>query len=255
MEFQLPRESAEKYKSGSQRTRVMTETWALDQLYCPNCGYKLTDFEKNKPVADFYCTKCREEYELKSAGKNFGSKVVDGAYKTMIERIQSAKRPNLILLSYNPVTYSVTDITAIPKQFFISSIIEPRKPLPPHARRAGWRGCNIVLKDLPTSSVIRIVRDKSVVPKQEVLSRWKKVKFVEDIPSETLKGWTLDVMKCVETIGKNSFSLEEVYQCEGTLRNKYPKNRHIKDKIRQQLQYLRDRGFISFQGKGIYKMK
>ena len=55
------------YHSQSQISRVLTENWVLENAYCPNCGNsKLNNFDNNKPVADFFCNSCREEYELKS---------------------------------------------------------------------------------------------------------------------------------------------------------------------------------------------
>jgi transcription elongation factor Elf1 len=36
-------------------------------MFCPVCGAEhLIQFTANKPVADFYCDNCRQEYELKS---------------------------------------------------------------------------------------------------------------------------------------------------------------------------------------------
>ena len=40
---------------------------------------------------------------------------------------------------------------------------------------------------------------------------------------------------------------------EHVLKTKFPRNRFIKDKIRQQLQVLRDRGLLEFSGKGRYR--
>ena len=40
-----------------------------------------------RPVADFFCPSCKEEYELKSKGASISNKINDGAYNTMIERI------------------------------------------------------------------------------------------------------------------------------------------------------------------------
>jgi type II restriction enzyme len=37
------------------------------------------------------------------------------------------------------------------------------------------------------------------------------------------------------------------------LSGKHPDNRNIKDKIRQQLQYLRDLGLIEFKERGVYR--
>lgn len=47
----------------------------------------LSQFENNRPVADFYCPGCGNEYELKSKNGILGNKITDGAYDTMIARI------------------------------------------------------------------------------------------------------------------------------------------------------------------------
>lgn len=43
-----------------------------------------------------------------------------------------------------------------------------------------------------------------------------------------------------------SFTLQQVYEFEPRLAKFHPENQHVKDKIRQTLQYLRDEGVISF---------
>ena len=68
------------------------------------------------------------------------------------------------------------------------------------------------------------------------------------------KGWLLDVMRCVETIGKRDFTLDEVYAFESELHKLHPENKHVKDKIRQQLQVLRDRGYLEFTQRGQYRL-
>ena len=60
-------------------------------------------------------------------------------------------------------------------------------------------------------------------------------------------------MSCVDLIKKETFSLEDVYKFEEKLKLKYPSNNFIKDKIRQQLQVLRDKGIIEFISRGNYK--
>lgn len=90
MNLKLNPELAQGYKNSSQIARVLTEFWVHDNIFCPNCGQTpLNNYENNRPVADFYCLECREEFELKSKSGKFSSKIVDGAYSTMIERIAS----------------------------------------------------------------------------------------------------------------------------------------------------------------------
>ena len=68
------------------------------------------------------------------------------------------------------------------------------------------------------------------------------------------KGWLVSVLRCVEQLGKSEFSLNEVYSFEKELGSAYPDNRHVRAKIRQQLQVLRDNGYLEFAGRGAYKL-
>ncbi len=88
------------YNNFSQKIRVLTEDWVDRQIYCPNCGnWKIDKYSNNKPVADFFCSNCEEDYELKSKKDNFVNKLVDGAYSTMIKRLRSSNNPNFFLLN------------------------------------------------------------------------------------------------------------------------------------------------------------
>ena len=60
-------------------------------------------------------------------------------------------------------------------------------------------------------------------------------------------------MNCVDVIKEDTFTLKEMYAFEERLKIKYPNNYFIRDKIRQQLQLLRDKGLIEFKSRGIYK--
>jgi type II restriction enzyme len=78
------------YTSGSQNAKAWTEGWVRNWLYCPNCGNpRVNQFEHNRPVADFFCPSCNEEYELKSQKSRFTGKVLDGAFRTMCERLKA----------------------------------------------------------------------------------------------------------------------------------------------------------------------
>jgi hypothetical protein len=64
----------------------------------------------------------------------------------------------------------------------------------------------------------------------------------------------IEVMKCVEAIGKRDFQIEDVYAFEDRLSLLYPGNRNVKPKS-QQLQFLRDRGYIDFISRGYYRLR
>ena len=241
------------YNNKSQIARVLTENWVSRNAYCPNCGNELTEFENNRPVADFFCENCKEEFELKSKKANkIGKKIVDGAYSTMIERIMSDTSPNFFFLTYNNDNLKVNNFLIIPNFYFIPDIIERRKPLSSTARRAGWVGCNIDITQVPKNGLIFLVENSEIVPKEKVQSKWKGTEFLRTKKGES-RGWILDIMNCVDAIQEETFTLKEIYAFEESLKLKHPNNNFIKDKIRQQLQLLRDKGIIEFKGKGIYK--
>jgi len=122
-----------------------------------------------------------------------------------------------------------------------------------NARRANWIGSNILINHIPNSGKIYYVKNKKEFDKDIVLEKWGKTLFL--IEQDKLKGWTLDVMRCLDEIDKEEFDLDDVYKFEKYLQQKHPNNKHIKDKIRQQLQYLRDKGYIEFIQKGKYRKK
>ncbi|HAH32239.1 MAG TPA: restriction endonuclease [Elusimicrobia bacterium] len=254
MQIRFDPRLADGYKSASQRIRVLTEAWVGREIFCPACGEEIAKSDNNSPVLDFNCLRCREEYELKSSKIVFSRRIVDGAYATMIERLQGSNNPNFFLLNYSPRDYEVSNFFVIPKHFFVPEIIEKRKPLSESARRSRWVGCNIVLQSIPQTGKIFYVKDKQIQPREAILQTWKKTLFLREEKEISAKGWVLDVMKCVDSLAKKEFTLDEVYGFEQALQSKHPGNKHIKDKIRQQLQLLRDKGYLEFKGKGQYRV-
>jgi type II restriction enzyme len=243
------------YTSGSQSARAWTEAWVKLWAYCPHCGSaKMSQFPNNSPVADFLCSSCSEEFELKSQKGKFGVTVADGAYKTKCDRLVASNNPNLLLMNYDRKSLSVVNLFIVPKHFFVRDIIEERKPLAATARRAGWIGSNILLGKVPEIGKIYAVQNGIIRPKDAVLEEWRKTLFLRSASLEA-RGWLLDVMKCVESLGKRDFTLDEVYAFDRHLGDLYPGNQNVRPKIRQQLQYLRDRGFIEFVSRGSYRLQ
>jgi type II restriction enzyme len=157
-------------------------------------------------------------------------------------------------MNYDRARFAVTNVVVVPKHFFVREIIEERKPLAPTARRAGWIGCNILLNQIPESGKIFFVRDGRPQPKNAVLARWRQTLFLRETSAEA-RGWLIEVMKSVEAIGKPEFELGDVYAFESHLGALYPNNRHVRQKIRQQLQVLRDHGYLDFVSRGYYRLR
>lgn len=245
---------AKNFKSSSQIARVLTEAWVGEEIFCPNCGNdKINHFPNGQKVADFYCQNCREEYELKSKKNNIGGVIVDGEYNTMIQRISSSNNPDFFFLNYD-VNFNVKNFLIIPKHFFVPDIIIKRKPLSDSARRAGWTGCNIVLSKIPDAGKVFYIKNGVIEKKEVVLKQWEKVLFLRDETKIESKGWILDIMSCLDRLNKKEFLLDDVYSFESDLKIKHPDNNFIKDKIRQQLQILRDKNYLEFVGRGKYKI-
>jgi len=241
-----------KYRSNSQIARVLTEGWVGRNSFCPRCGSDtLFQYGNNQPVADFYCKNCKEDFELKSKTGSLGKKIVDGAYGTMISRITSNENPNFLFLSYDKTALSVRNFLTIPKHFFTPEIIEKRKPLSPTAKRAGWTGCNIDLTSVPLAGRIYLIKDSIAAKRKDVIAQFDSTLFLRNSSVES-KGWTLDILKCIDRIQRKEFKLEDIYRFETELQKKHPNNNFIKPKIRQQLQILRDKGIISFVSQGKY---
>lgn len=253
MELQMEAQLVENYYSNSQKIRVITENWVNQNIYCPCCGNeRLIHFENNRPVADFFCECCHEEYELKSKSGTIGGLINDGAYDKMIARISMLNNPNFFFLNYNKANLKVRDLIFVPKYFFIPEIIVKRKPLAETARRAGWTGCNILLSKVPEEGKIFLIKDETLVPTEDVLNKVKKTNFISDYKLGA-RGWILDILNCIKMIPSEDFSIEDMYSFEEKLSQKYPNNHHIREKIRQQLQILRDKGILEFRGKGQYR--
>lgn len=168
----------------------------------------------------------------------------------MISRITSSRNPNFFFMTYK--NYDVSNFILIPNHFFTPKIIEKRKPLALTAERAGWTGCNIDISSIPESGKIFIVKDSVEINHTEVIKKYEKTKSLKTANIE-LRGWILDTLFCIEKIPCKEFSLSQIYSFENELKLKHPENNFIKDKLRQQLQHLRDKGFIEFLGSGRYR--
>lgn len=136
--------------------------------------------------------------------------------------------------------------------FFTPEIIEKRKPLCQTAKRAGWVGCHINLTKIPDIGKIFLVKNASILNRDTVLESWRKTLFLKG-SSNDFKGWALDILNCIDKIKFSEFKITDVYKFEAELALKHPNNSHVKDKIRQQLQTLRNKNIIEFVSKGVYR--
>lgn len=254
MNVLMPSSCAEGYRSASQRARVVSETWAAENLYCPACPHDtLNALPANTKSIDFSCARCGSGYQLKSASQGFGRCILDGAYASMRETIIAGRAPSIFMLHYDLARWRVNNLTVIPSFAFSLSSIVCRKPLAATARRAGWVGCNIVLTNIPPDARIAVVRNGVEEKRVLVREQFSRLRPFARL-SAVQKGWTLDVLNVVRRIGNRTFTLKHVLMFAPELQRLHPENKHIEAKVRQQLQRLRDLGLLVFvDGHGTYR--
>jgi type II restriction enzyme len=254
MNLSMPAHLALSYKSPAQRARVVSEAWGSTNLYCPNCqSPNLNPAPNNTAAVDYFCPACASPFQLKSKSSPIGDRIVDAAYEAMRRAILEDRTPNLYALHYEPVSWHVRNLILVPRFAFSISAIEMRKPLAASARRAGWVGCNIVLKNIPPDARIRLVSDGQPASPDIVRESYRRLKPLEEIGAKE-RGWTLDVLRVVRSLDKTEFSNADVYAFAPQLEKLHPNNRHVRDKIRQQLQVLRDRGFLIQTERGVWAL-
>lgn len=120
--LRLPFEkSPEHWKSQSRISGYAGEMWALENLKCPLCETKnsLKDYKNNKPVRDFYCDSCGEDFQIK-ASKSFsvkdGETITSSAFENWYQAILNNNQPNLIILKYK--LKDICKITDAKENFF-----------------------------------------------------------------------------------------------------------------------------------------
>src|SRR5579872_3182723 len=140
MELTCDLDIAAAYKSPAQRARVISEHWFARNIYCLACeSDQLDRAAPNTKAMDFSCPRCGHRYELKTFLMRPPHSLVDGAYRTLIDRINSGSAPTFCLLGRN-ASWKIDSLSAIHSSFITPWVVERRPPLGEHARRAGWIG-------------------------------------------------------------------------------------------------------------------
>lgn len=244
---------AANYHSASQQARVISEGWFLKNVYCLACDAdSVKQTTANTKATDFICPKCMHHYELKAFERRPLRSLPDGAFKSMMQLVTSGTAPTLCLLEHTE-EWQIRSLTAFHSSFLVPDVVEKRPPLAPTARRAGWVGCNIRLDHIASDGEIAVVDDGVVQPVAEVRKRFQRFLPLAGKSAEQ-RGWTLLTLRMIRALQKTSFNLQDLYGMEKDFAKSYPDNRHIKDKIRQQLQILRDLGVLAFEERGEYRL-
>lgn len=255
MNLSMPALLALNYSSARQQARVVTEAWGQQNLYCPNCqSHSLNPTPVSTAAIDFFCPHCGLPFQLKSSMRPFGNRITDAAYGAMMRAIAEGNTPNLYALHYNRASWQVQNLILIPHFAFTASAVRPMNPTRPRGRSSDWVGCYIQLTNIPADARINLVSDGVPLPPHQVRESFRRIKPLEAFPLEE-RGWALDVLRIVRDLGKREFSNSDVYAFQQQLERLHPRNRHVRDKIRQQLQVLRDRGFIVQVSRGVWALR
>ena len=241
------------YTSKSQIARVTTEAWIAHHGYCLACeSDRILPTAANTQARDFECERCHHPYELKSSSKPFGRMIVDGAYASMIRRIETNSVSSFLLLRYSQSS-EVTDLVAVHRSLITREVIQERKPLATTARRAGWVGCNILLNIIPPEGRIPLIESGLHHPKQSSRAIFSATDLLS-YQTRTNRSWSRTLLCLLHQLPPGTFTIEQAYSFEAELAKFYPANRNIRSKIRQQLQVLRDAGLLLFEGRATYRL-
>lgn len=177
---------------------------------------------------------------------------MDAGFDAMMQAVQSDDNPNLLVMQYS-AAWKVSNLLLVPSFFFSASSIEKRNPLGPTARRAGWVGCNILLSAIAPEGKLHIVSNGAPTSATTIRQKYQHLRPLSQLEA-TSRGWTLDVLNVVSQFRSRPFELSEVYQFEAHFAVLHPENHRIREKIRQQLQILRDLNLLQFLGRGRYSL-
>ena len=253
MQLQCDTSVAEGYTSEAQRSRLISEAWFRSHAYCLSCDQeRLCATSTNTKATDFVCSSCHQGYELKTFKTRPKKTLIDGSYHALLNRILDGSVPALMLLERNE-QWEVRSLTSIHQLFLTPNVVQEPRPLSTSARRAGWIGCNIRLDLIAPDAYVEVVHEGRLNPREWVRKRFQRSGRLERIEPES-RGWTTLALKLIRNLNQETFSLDSLYAQEDIVERVYPKNKNIRPKLRQQLQVLRDLGYLEFKGRGTYSL-
>jgi type II restriction enzyme len=198
------------------------------------------------------CPSCYQGYELKTFKTRPKKTLVDDSYHALLNRILDGSVPALMLLERSE-QWEVRSLTSIHHLFLTPNVVQERRPLSVSARRAGWIGCNIRLDLIAPDAYVEVVHEGRLNPPEWVRERFQRSGKLKQIEPES-RGWATLALRIIRSLNQETFSLDSLYAKEHVLQSVYPKNKNIRPKLRQQLQVLRDLGYLEFKGGGTYRL-
>jgi type II restriction enzyme len=253
MNLRMPGHLAERFHGETQKTREVTETWCAENLFCPACpSPKLMRLPGSTRVADLYCPKCSLRYELKAHRQSLGSRIPDGQYDTMMKMLRSNERPHFLLMHYEREIWEVVDLLLVPSFLVSPSAVHCRKPTWPKGRAQSWTGCDLLLDRIPKQGRIEVVTKRNPIGSTEVRRELSRVRALEKVDFQR-RGWQVETLRVVDNLGKAEFTNRDMYSHAEELKEIFPNNNNVDDKIRQQLQFLCKAGLLEHVAPGRWR--
>ena len=212
---------ADRREDKASTTSSLIEQWAMNNLYCPRCGRPEIFRGTNDNASNFYCSECKNKSKLKSKSGVLDHMIVFDSYETLLQTDDD--NPDFFILNYNENGLYVENLWYIPKYFFVPDFVEKKTP---------WDLGEIFFDEIPIQGKIRIVQNSVPLDKKSVIEQVKRTAFLceNNVASQ---GWTLDILRCINAIPRQVFTLADIYEFEGYLAVKHPQNQNIRPKIRQ----------------------
>ena len=193
MELKCNPEVAAHLKSPSQRTRIITED-CFSRFGCclKRSSNALIQTRAGTVCQDFYCPKCGQPYELKSAKRAHTNIVQDGGYNSTMRCIQGDNVPALMLMHYSP-EWQIQGLLAIHPIFLTPNVVMKRQK--PHIRpksKAKYWMCDLNLAYIPADGKIVLVTNGKINPPKQTRqqfqgsARFEDVKLAERVRPPTL---------------------------------------------------------------------
>jgi type II restriction enzyme len=110
-----------------------------------------------------------------------------------------------------------------------------------------------VLPAIAIEGQIPILEKGEMQPKTTSRQAFARLESLSTLSSSN-RSWAGTILNLVRRLPNSSFTLADMYTFESELESLYPNNKHLRPKIRQQLQVLRDAGLIKFLGNGRYEI-
>jgi hypothetical protein len=138
------------------------EAMVSRHVACPRCNrpHHLAKLQRNFQCADLICKFCGYLAQVKAAtipGSEFPDRLLGAAWGPQHEQIIAGIYHGLYLVGFSPSSRLIR-IDYVPAHILQTTpeVFEPRRPLSPEAKTAGWQGFYYNLTKLPAIGIHQV---------------------------------------------------------------------------------------------------